>query len=360
VPTRRPAGEHSCTGGRPADSLERSVIAGRLEPELHEPDATRTRCGPFDAARGGDVDHDPDGEPGASVTRRARAATVGPVEIERTEAAARLLDRAGPLLGADEARNNLALGILSTALARPEAYPDVRGWVVRDGTRVVAAALRTPPHNLVLAAPLRADALGVLTEAIEEDLPGVVGAVPEVDEFARTWARRRGLSVAVRFEQRIYALREPRPLPPTDGAFRLAEASDRELIVDWLAAFGVEALAVGPDTDAERLLSTIGGRLSASDSGFGLWEVDRVPVSLAGFGGTTPTGIRIGPVYTPPVHRGRGYGTAVTAAVSALNLDRGRRVCFLYTDLANPTSNAIYLSIGYEPVCDSRELAFRS
>ena len=59
-----------------------------------------------------------------------------------------------------------------------------------------------------------------------------------------------------------------------------------------------------------------------------------------------------------PVRLGRGYGTAVTAAVSKLLLERGRRFCFLYTDLANPTSNAIYLRIGYEPVCDSRELAF--
>ena len=77
-----------------------------------------------------------------------------------------------------------------------------------------------------------------------------------------------------------------------------------------------------------------------------------------GFGGPTPNGIRIGPVYTPPELRGRGYASALTAQVSQLQLDRGRRFCFLYTDLANPTSNAIYMRIGYERVCDSRELAF--
>ena len=44
--------------------------------------------------------------------------------------------------------------------------------------------------------------------------------------------------------------------------------------------------------------------------------------------------------------------------MSQLQLDRGRRFCFLYTDLTNPTSNAIYTRIGYEPVCASRELAF--
>jgi predicted GNAT family acetyltransferase len=57
-------------------------------------------------------------------------------------------------------------------------------------------------------------------------------------------------------------------------------------------------------------------------------------------------------VYTPPQHRGRGYASALTAAASQDQLDRGHRYCFLFTDLSNPTSNKIYQSIGYEPVCD--------
>ena len=65
-----------------------------------------------------------------------------------------------------------------------------------------------------------------------------------------------------------------------------------------------------------------------------------------------------GPVYTPARHRRRGYGSAITAAVSAERLASGRRFCFLYTDLANPTSNSIYMDIGYEPVCDSVDYAF--
>jgi hypothetical protein len=81
---------------------------------------------------------------------------------------------------------------------------------------------------------------------------------------------------------------------------------------------------------------------------------------LAGWGGRTPNGIRIGPVYTPPDRRRRGYGSAVTAAVSAAKLAAGRQFCFLYTDLANPTSNKIYMDIGYEPVCDAVDYAFDS
>jgi uncharacterized protein len=280
------------------------------------------------------------------------------VNVEYVEGADRVTAMGESFLRRDEARHNLALGILSTALAEPDAYPTVRGWLVRDRTAVVAVALRTPPHNLVLAAPLRTDALELLARAVDDDLPGVVGGVPEVDTFAREWVRARELGITVRFEQRIYALRELRPPPPIEGGFRPANAADRDLIVEWVAAFAAEALAEGPDTDAERVLRTVESRLAARESGFGLWEVDGGVVSLAGFGAPTPTGIRIGPVYTPTRERGRGYGTAVTAAVSRLCLEQGRRVCFLYTDLANPTSNSIYLRIGYEPVCDSRELAF--
>jgi hypothetical protein len=64
-------------------------------------------------------------------------------------------------------------------------------------------------------------------------------------------------------------------------------------------------------------------------------------------------------VYTPPELRGRGYASALTAHVSAEQLAAGRSFCFLYTDLANPTSNRIYVALGYERVCDSVEYAFR-
>ena len=37
-----------------------------------------------------------------------------------------------------------------------------------------------------------------------------------------------------------------------------------------------------------------------------LWEDGGEPVSVTGYGPSTPTGTRIGPVYTPPELRGRG------------------------------------------------------
>jgi len=62
-------------------------------------------------------------------------------------------------------------------------------------------------------------------------------------------------------------------------------------------------------------------------------------------------------VYTPKELRGHGYAGAVTAAVSRTALERGAQVS-LFTDLSNPTSNALYRRLGFEPVEDRVALAF--
>jgi predicted GNAT family acetyltransferase len=63
-------------------------------------------------------------------------------------------------------------------------------------------------------------------------------------------------------------------------------------------------------------------------------------------------------VYTPPEHRGRGYASACVAALSAHVLATDADTCILFTQLANPTSNAIYRAIGYEPVMEVTRYGF--
>jgi len=63
-------------------------------------------------------------------------------------------------------------------------------------------------------------------------------------------------------------------------------------------------------------------------------------------------------VYTPPYFRGRGYASSCVAQLSQLILDKGFAKCVLYTDLANPTSNSIYMKMGYRAICDSLMLKF--
>jgi predicted GNAT family acetyltransferase len=144
----------------------------------------------------------------------------------------------------------------------------------------------------------------------------------------------------------------------------VATLDDRDLVLQWWIAFAEEVLHEG-GPGRENAEAMVEQRLAAPGRGFLLWEDGGDVVSLAGWGGATPNGIRIGPVYTPPDLRGHGYATALTAELSQRLLDGdlfdgGRRFCFLYTDLANPTSNGIYERIGYVRAAESAEIVFES
>jgi uncharacterized protein len=284
------------------------------------------------------------------------------IQVTRSDDAEAFLAQAGELLLADEARHNLILGIAGTIRDSPDLYPLRSFWLAKHGGRVVGAAMRTPPYNLVLARPELPAALEALAHAVTDELPGVVGAVPESEEFAELWAANAGARARTHMRQGVYALEHVEPPPPASGSPRVATADDRELVLAWWIAFGEEVLHEGgPGRD--NAATMVDHRLESAVSGILLWEDDGSPVSLAGWGGRTPNGIRVGPVYTPPELRGRGYASSLTAELSQRLLDGrlfdgGRRFCFLYTDLANPTSNAIYERIGYRRAAESAEVLF--
>jgi uncharacterized protein len=278
------------------------------------------------------------------------------MEVDRLSNPVAFLESAEPLLLEDEARHNLILGIGSTLRDHPDVYPHFQLWLIRDGREIAGAALRTPPHNLVLARARNDEALELLADAVDDELPGVVGALPEVETFAARFSARTGARADVRFAQGVYALTRVQDVAAVPGRMRAATPVDRPLLLEWFSDFSIEALHED-EPDELRLAQGVDHRLRASDAGLVLWD-DARPVSLAGFGGVTPHGIRIGPVYTPPALRGRGYASALVAQLSSDLLAQGREFCFLYTDLANPTSNRIYERIGYERVCESAELTF--
>jgi predicted GNAT family acetyltransferase len=76
---------------------------------------------------------------------------------------------------------------------------------------------------------------------------------------------------------------------------------------------------------------------------------------MAQRGGDTPNSTRLNLVFTKRASRGKGYAAACVAAVSQAVFDSGKRFACLNADLANATSNALYLRLGYRPVCDLDE-----
>ena len=270
------------------------------------------------------------------------------------------LERTSVLL-ADEARHNLMRGILGTLVRSPEVYPAYRLFAVEEDRVVVAAALITAPFSLVVADAADDSALAELVAAVVADgvdVPGVIGNHPTVVEFVAAWEEATGTRATLQMAQGVFALEEVQPIPRPAGRARPAGLSDLEIVEGWTIAFMAEALP-HEDLDAERTREMVARRLGGGDpSGFWLWEIGGVPVSLSSHGSPTGTGIRVGPVYTPPECRRKGYASGLVADQSQRLLDDDYRFCFLYADLANPTSTQMYERIGYRRVAEAASYGF--
>ncbi len=281
---------------------------------------------------------------------------------------------ASPLLEADPVRHTIALTVLDRlrdGVAAPallltvHRHGDVVGALLREEDRA-AAVSALPPGYADLAA-----------EHADADLTRVTGPVAEAEAFAAAHAARTGTRTEVAMAMRLFRLvtltppngvrgavrraqhpaSRPFPAPeshPTRGR-RSGDSRDVELIGGWQQAFGREA-AHALHTHADPRPGIVESMVRGA--GHLLWEVNGRPVAYAAARRPVAGMSRIGPVYTPPEHPGRGSGSAVPAAAAAWAADAGAREVVLFTDLANPVSNAIYPRLGFRPVHDACELRF--
>lgn len=274
------------------------------------------------------------------------------MRIERHDDPAQFFALVAPFLERREAQHNLQLGFRARLEADRHAFgprDPVLYAALDDVGEVVAVATQTPPFGVVLSEMDPAVAAAVADRLASDgaELPTAGGPVEVARVFAERWSALTGLRASVQLDERIYeatAVVHPVGVP---GAMRPYSPADRPVALDLMRAFFAEAM---PDSPEGRVEQIVDERATGKGS-LVVWEDDGRVVSLAGHAGETPNGSRVGPVYTPPELRGRGYASALTAALTEQLLAR-RRFCFLFTDLANPTSNSIYQRIGYRPVTD--------
>jgi ribosomal protein S18 acetylase RimI-like enzyme len=273
-----------------------------------------------------------------------------PTTVRRTDDPVAVLADAGAFLAADPVRLNVIVSLLETRVRHPEPGDY---WIVERDGAVVGVVFRSPVDYYPVVSPMDLDAVTVVVDAMagaDVKLPGVNGDATTSARFAGAWAARTRTPARPIHAQRIFEVPAVRPPLAPGGTVRTATNADHELLVDWVEAFHSE-IGDGPVGSA----ATIVERRTAEGL-FHVWDHG----GAVAFAGTTEPSfgvVRIGPVYTPPRCRGRGYASALVAELSQGVLDRGER-CVLYTDLDNPTSNAIYQRIGYEPVEEALRYAF--
>ena len=281
------------------------------------------------------------------------------MEIEYYANANDFLSQVTILLEKDEARYGLIWGIAKRLVENPHAYGKDDPWfcVVRGGRKILAAAMRTPPYNVLLAyfagnpvseAVALVDSISTLSETI----PGTVGDIIIAEPFAEHWCGTHGIKVTGKMAERIYRLEKISNITRASGKFRPTTTDDKEILTKWIRSFYQDVFAA---VNSDRPLEDV--PLLVDTTKVYLWE-DGIPVSMAAKTRPTEKGVSIGLVYTPPELRQKGYATSCVAALCKELLDSGYEFCMLYADLANPISNSIYQKIGFREVCDSVEYSF--
>lgn len=285
----------------------------------------------------------------------AGSAREGAMNVLRHPDGEAFLAAAEPWLLEAEEENNLLLGLARSLTHSTEGYGSPAYLAtVEAGGSVVGCAFRTPPFKLGLTRMPHA-AVTPLAEDVARvypTIPAVLAPNELALAFGETWAGLHPVRAVPAMRQRIYVAREVR-LPPrmAPGFMRPAVAADLPTVVRWLDYFFGDTGVEG--TPPEVLARQLVGR-----SALAVW-MDGEPVSMAGFSGSTPNTIRVSYVYTPEPHRGRGYASALVGHLSRFLLETRYRSCVLYTDLSNPTSNAIYQRLGYRPLCDVMDVELR-
>lgn len=262
-------------------------------------------------------------------------------QVLRAGSAAEFLAATTGLRAREPVLTNI-LGSVALGIQAGRQYDRVLALLAEVDGEVVGCALQTDGHPVLLSPMPTGAAVALGGRLRGEPVTALVGPAPVVTAVVDV------LGVGVQAERRDVARVLVDLVPPRScvGGARPATPDDAPVVVPWYEAFATEAGVPGVGAAVTVAVAVEQGRLR-------IWEVDGTPVALAGHALPVPgpTGAvgRIGPVYTPPEHRGQGYASALTYAI-ACELQTRCEVVMLYADAANPSSNHLYARLGFEVV----------
>jgi uncharacterized protein len=244
--------------------------------------------------------------------------------------------------------------ILSACEKAAEVGGAINCWLVSDRAGPRLIAVQNPGATLALSSGAADDASTFATALPSHSLrfPGVTGPRDVASAFAARWSTLASQAIIESIDLVHYAVSRVVLPSCVTGRLRLAQREECHLLATWLSGFERDALRPSEPKSDEAAAREKASHLITSGRMF-VWDVRGQPVAQAAISGTKRVP-RITAVYTPPEYRGKGYGSALIAHLSQLQIEAGRKLCCLYADTSNPVANAIYQRIGYRPVGRSR------
>lgn len=242
----------------------------------------------------------------------------------------------------DEIRNVLMIGLSQRDFKEPPFF--VSSVIGEEYLLGLIAG-----KNMILAS-------NTLNEAIYKDLihymenidyPGIIGPKENCELYNKLYQEITGSSMKLTMDQRIYSCAKTTDFSTNQGLVREARIDDLEILAPW--AYDFEVMVDG-SADLDHIRDMI--KIRIEHHVLYVLEVDGNVVSMAQRVRPLKHTESVSLVYTPKELRGRGYASQVVEYVTNLIINGGK-VASLYTDLSNPTSNRIYMKIGYKPHCDS-------
>jgi len=182
----------------------------------------------------------------------------------------------------------------------------------------------------------------------------VEGPRQTVQAFAMAWDRGEDATHQVQLRQGVYEVTRVTHPDTAGGQLVRATAEHVEPLQAFVAGFHRDCFPHQPFS--QKSLTARVQRFLREKRAY-LWRsATGEMVSLAAIVRETPSTASISFVYTPSEKRGRGHAGRIVAALSQEQLDAGKKACNLYTDLSNPTSNGVYLRVGYQMIGEAARI----
>jgi len=265
-----------------------------------------------------------------------------------------------------EAENNLIFGILDALKVDIHAYDPTHDPVlilIYDNSEIVLASIRTPPYNQIISVTDQIESITVLVDLLiryNHEIPGIHGFKKGAQVFAELWKAKKGKNPVLYMNERIYQLKEVNQRIQDRFLFENASEGVKELLIKWGKHFVKEIHINAPPEQLDRIVQRMEVIIpkSIQKKNIFILKAHGTIVSIARASRGTPNGQAITLVYTPPQYRHQGYATELVAKLCTIVLKSDKKFCYLYTDLSNPTSNSVYIKVGFQPVIDVDEYRF--